>query len=75
MFITIYCIMTAIFMVLLGLAGIAAKYDDDEGFASYITYLYGESALNFGICIIVTICSIVWPVSLITIIILHLKKH
>ena len=78
MFITIYCIVTVLMFVWLSLAGLAVKTDDDDGFCEFVRNRFGEngeSAVNIGLTIIVTVCSILWPLSLLIILVIHLTKH
>lgn len=75
MFITIYCIITVLMFIWLGLAGIDLKTDDDDGFCEFIRDRLGENAVDIGLTIIVTICSILWPLSLVIILVIYFKKH
>lgn len=74
MFITIYCILTILMLIWLGLAGIDLKTDDDDGFCEFFRNRFGENGLNVGITIIVTVCSILWPLSLVIILVMHVTK-
>lgn len=74
MFIAIYCIMTILMFIWLGLAGIDLKTDDDDGFCEFVRDRLGERWLNIGLTIIVTICSILWPLALVIILVMHVTK-